>query len=148
MSEPLATIKQYRISFNRNTMVLNDHFITEGHATFNCMKSYIQTQLNKNISYSSALQCLYKSFIGRKNYEKLKIFLSTLSGAHFSVKLILAINGNLGVFGVADHDSGIRIAKLKIADPRWRLCDSNVEFFEHFAQNTLCEGFWSRRLQI
>ena len=45
----------------------------------------------------------------------------TLSGAHLSVKLILAINGNLGVFGVADHDSGIRIAKLKMADPRWRL---------------------------
>ena len=43
----------------------------------------------------------------------------TLSGAHFFVKLILAINGNLGVFGVADHDSGIRIAKLKMADPRW-----------------------------
>ena len=42
----------------------------------------------------------------------------TLSGAHFSVKLILAINGNLGVFGVADHDSAIRIAKLKMADPR------------------------------
>ena len=71
----------------------------------------------------------------------------TLSGAHFSVKLILAINGNLGVFGVADHDSGIRIGKLKMADPRWRLCDSNVEFFEQFAQNTY-GGFWSRRLQI
>ena len=41
----------------------------------------------------------------------------TLSGAHFSVKLILAINGNLGVFGVTDHDSGIRFAKLKMADP-------------------------------
>ena len=42
----------------------------------------------------------------------------TLSGAHFSVELILAINGKLGVFGVADYDSGIRIAKLKMADPR------------------------------
>ena len=72
----------------------------------------------------------------------------TLSGAHFSVKLILAINGNLGVFGVADHDSGIRIANLKMADPRWRLCDSNVEFFEQFAQNTLYGSFWSCRLQI
>ena len=29
LSEPLATIKQYRISFNR--MVVNDHFIREGH---------------------------------------------------------------------------------------------------------------------
>ena len=65
----------------------------------------------------------------------------TLLGAHFSVKLILAINGNLGVFGVADHDSGIRIPKLKMADPRWRLCDSNVEFSERFAQNTLYGGF-------
>ena len=52
------------------------------------------------------------------------------------------------VFGVADHDSSIRITKLKMADPRWRLCDSNVEFFEQFAQNTLYGGFWSRRLQI
>ena len=49
---------------------------------------------------------------------------------------------------VADHDSGIRIAKLKMADPRWRLCDSNVEFFEQFARKTLYGGFWSRRLQI
>ena len=59
----------------------------------------------------------------------------TLSGAHFSVKLILAVNGNLRVFGVADDDSGIRIAKLKMADPRWRLYDSNIAFFEQFAQN-------------
>ena len=27
---PLATIEQYRISFNRNIMVVNDHFIKEG----------------------------------------------------------------------------------------------------------------------
>ena len=27
----LATIEQYRISFNRNTIVVNDHFIREGH---------------------------------------------------------------------------------------------------------------------
>ena len=71
----------------------------------------------------------------------------TLSSAHFSVKLIPAINGKLGVFEVADHDSGIRIAKLKMADPRWRLCNSNVEFFEQFAQNTLYGGFSNRRLQ-
>ena len=83
-------------------------------------------------------------FVSKKNNT---IYL-TLSGAHFSVKLILAINGNLRVFGVADHDSGIRIAKLKMADPRWRLCDSNIEFFEQFAQNTLYGGFWSRRLHI
>ena len=31
MSEPLATFKQYRISFNRNTMIINDHFIRKGH---------------------------------------------------------------------------------------------------------------------
>ena len=31
LREPLATIEQYRISFNRNTMVVNDHFIREGH---------------------------------------------------------------------------------------------------------------------
>ena len=49
-SESLATIEQYRISFNRNIMVVNDHFIREGHTTFNCMKSDMQTQLNKNIS--------------------------------------------------------------------------------------------------
>ena len=72
----------------------------------------------------------------------------TLSGAHFSLKLILTINGNLGVFGVADHDSGIRIAKLKMANPRWRLCDSKVEFFEQFAICTLYGEFWSRILQI
>ena len=29
-NEPLAAIEQYRISFNRNTMVVNDHFIREG----------------------------------------------------------------------------------------------------------------------
>ena len=50
LSEPLVTIEQYRISLNRNTMVINYHFIREGHTTLNCMKSDIQTQLNKNIS--------------------------------------------------------------------------------------------------
>ena len=30
-SEPLATIKQYRISFNCNIMVVNDDFIREGY---------------------------------------------------------------------------------------------------------------------
>ena len=50
MSEPRVTIKQYRISFNHNTMVVNYHFIREGHTTFNCMKSDTQTQLNKNLS--------------------------------------------------------------------------------------------------
>ena len=80
------------------------------------------------------------NFLGK--YDSLTCHkLLTLSGAHFSVKLIFTINGTLGVFGVADHDSGIRIAKLKMADPRWRLCDSNVEFFEQFAQNTLYAGF-------
>ena len=52
------------------------------------------------------------------------IIVLILSDTHFSVKLILAINGNLGVFGVADHDSCIRFSKLKMADPIWRLCDS------------------------
>ena len=50
LSEPLAKIEQYRISFIRNAMVVNDHFIREGYTTFNCMKSDIRTQLNKNIS--------------------------------------------------------------------------------------------------
>ena len=48
MSEPLATIEQYRITFNRYTMVVNYHFIREGvscHTTFGCMKNDIQTQL-------------------------------------------------------------------------------------------------------
>ena len=58
------------------------------------------------------------------------------------------MNGNLEIFGVADHDSGIGIAKIKMADPIWRVYDSNVEFFEQFAQNTLYGGFWSRRLKI
>ena len=31
LSEPLATIEQYRISFNRNTMVFDDQFIREDH---------------------------------------------------------------------------------------------------------------------
>ena len=79
-----------------------------------------------------------------KNIQFIELFDLTLSGAHFSVTEILAINDNLGDFGIADHDSGIRIAKLKMADPRWRLCDSNVEFFEQFVQNTLHGGFWSR----
>ena len=73
-----------------------------------------------------------------------KVGYSALSGAHFSVKLILAINGNLGVFGVANRDSGIRIAKLKMADPRWRLRDSNVEFFEQLTQGLLHRYFLSR----
>ena len=89
-------------------------------------------------------RCTQRRSIGMKIYQKGLILL----GAHFYVKLILAINGNLGVFAVADHDSGIRIEKLKMADPRWRLCDSNVEFCEQFAQNTLYGGFWSRRLRI
>ena len=52
-------------------MVVNDHFIREGHApvttfpvtgaschtTFNCMKSDIQTQLKKILVYSSSVQC-------------------------------------------------------------------------------------------
>ena len=85
--------------------------------------------------------------MGSNDNKYLNSFL-TLSGANFSVKLILAINDNLGVFGVADHDSGIRITKLKMADPRWRLCDCNFEFFEQFAQNTLYGGFSSGRFQI
>ena len=31
-------------------MVVNDHFIREGHTTYNFMKNDIQIQLNKNIS--------------------------------------------------------------------------------------------------
>ena len=31
LSELLVTIEQYRISFNLNTMIVNDHFIGEGH---------------------------------------------------------------------------------------------------------------------
>ena len=50
LSEPLATIQQYRISFNHYTMIVNDHFISEGHTTFNFIKSDIHTPLNKNIS--------------------------------------------------------------------------------------------------
>ena len=72
----------------------------------------------------------------------------TLSGAHFSVKLILAINDNFGVFRVADHDSGIKIAKLKIADPRWRLCDSNFEVFEQLTQNLLYGYFFGSLITI
>ena len=68
----------------------------------------------------------------------------TLSGARFSVKLILAINSNLEVFGIADHDSGIRIAKLKMADPRWRLFYSNFEVFEQLTQNLLYGYFLGR----
>ena len=50
LSVSLATIEKYRISFNRNTVVVNDHFTRAGHTTFNCMKSDIQNQLNKNIN--------------------------------------------------------------------------------------------------
>ena len=31
LNGPLATNQQYRISFNRNTMVVDGHFIREGH---------------------------------------------------------------------------------------------------------------------
>ena len=31
LSEPLATVEQNRISFNRNTMFVNYHFIREGY---------------------------------------------------------------------------------------------------------------------
>ena len=31
LTELLDAIEQYRISFNRNTMVVNDHFIREDH---------------------------------------------------------------------------------------------------------------------
>ena len=31
LSEPLATVEQYRISFNRNTIVVNIHFIRESY---------------------------------------------------------------------------------------------------------------------
>ena len=31
LSKSLATIEQYRIPFNHNAMVVNDHFISEGH---------------------------------------------------------------------------------------------------------------------
>ena len=31
LNEPLATIEEYLISFNRKIMVLNDHFMREGH---------------------------------------------------------------------------------------------------------------------
>ena len=34
------------------------------------------------------------------------------------------------VFGVADYESGVRTAKLKMAVPRRRLCDSNLKLFE------------------
>ena len=42
LSEPLATIEQYRISLNRNTMVVNDHFIREGHASHTTMSQHIE----------------------------------------------------------------------------------------------------------
>ena len=29
-----------------------------------------------------------------------------------------------------------------MADPKWRLCDSNVEFFEQLTQNLLYGYFW------
>ena len=48
-SEPLATMEQYRISFNRNTTVFNEQFIREGHTTFNSMNSDIQTQLSRRM---------------------------------------------------------------------------------------------------
>ena len=34
LSVHLARIQQYQISFNRNTMVVNDHIIREGHLSF------------------------------------------------------------------------------------------------------------------
>ena len=69
LSEPLATIEQYRISFNRNTMVVNDHFIMEGHqlqlspypgqvVTPHSIAWKVISELNwtKILVYSSALQ--------------------------------------------------------------------------------------------
>ena len=63
-------MKQYRISFNRNTMVVNDHFIREGHlwqlspypgqvVTPHGIAWKVISKLNwtKILVYSSALQC-------------------------------------------------------------------------------------------
>ena len=49
-SELLATIEQYRITFKRNTMVVNEQFIRRRHTTLYRIKSDVQTQLNNNIS--------------------------------------------------------------------------------------------------
>ena len=70
MSEPLATIKPYRISFNRNIMVVNDYLIREGHlwqlslypgqvVTPHSIAWKVISKLNwkKILVYSSPLQC-------------------------------------------------------------------------------------------
>ena len=70
LSEPLATIERYRISFNRNTMVVNDHFIREGHlwqlspwpgqvVPLHSVVWKVISKLNwtKILVHSSALQC-------------------------------------------------------------------------------------------
>ena len=61
LSEPLATIEQYRISFNRNTMVVNDHFMKEGHLwqrkkiQFSIEKFHWSKKLRKTENFSFTL---------------------------------------------------------------------------------------------
>ena len=82
--EPLATIKQYRIFFNHNTMVVNNHFIRESHlwqlspypgqvVTPHSIAWKVISKLNwvKIIVYSIALRCKkVQSSIEKFNWSK------------------------------------------------------------------------------
>ena len=92
LSEPLDTIEQYRSSFNRNTMVINDHFIREGHlwqlssqpgqvVTPHSITWKVISKLKwtKILVYSCALQCkkvqsCIEKFHWSKKLRKTEIF--------------------------------------------------------------------------
>ena len=49
--------------------------------------------------------------------------------------------GISGVSGVADHDSGIRIAKLKMEDWKWRWCEWKSKMFWQLLRNLVLAPF-------
>ena len=74
LNEPLATIEQYRISFYRNTMVVNDHFPRiRGKLSNHTQLHEVISNLNwsKILVYYSALQCKkVKSSIEKFHWSK------------------------------------------------------------------------------
>jgi hypothetical protein len=53
--------------------------------------------------------------------RNLIIIYKILSGAHFLSVHIFKVIGSIRVFGVAEYESDVRIAKFKMVDPIWRL---------------------------
>ena len=68
LSEPLARIKQYRIYFNGNTMVVNDHFIREGHLW----------KLSPEREQVVTSHSIPRKVISKLNWTKISVYSSTL----------------------------------------------------------------------